>query len=793
MLKKSKSRIPLLLTLMVLLLNLFPSLISANNVNETNPETQGLLTEKNYSALEDLSAQEDPQFSDEPDKENSSMTPAQQITQLEEQTTYQNNRLESLGHELTVIRMKALKLGKTNLAKEIEQFENDLVIEKMKIIQQSKVSPNKSLNEPLIQAVHTLENTNTRLSNLEHQYDDLISKYENQLNPSVKLLSRSASLARIGNEQSITAGSDAEVSIKKETKVSIVDIKIVDEEGSILSAQQLDHATDTPAFLWHTPTMTKPGTYTIKFEYPENDLAADQFTVHINSVPQSEIIKMNSPLDVELRGNYKVYQFTPSKSQSYSIRTSPTTGDNKTSKGYLAGNDTWLGVYEDSELTKPVRSNEDSDGLYSEVITELKADTAYYVALQGSSPNAFNVNLTVSAYQPTSIYKDSPLDVNVPTDGMIFAFCAPSTGSYSIQTSPYGSNDGRGSDTALWLYADINLYQELAFNDEADNIPNTFNSKIIWNMTQGTCYYIKLHSAGDWLGQTIQSRISVKSISNIEVDDIEINKPIDVSDMSAVYKFTAKESTYYTVFTGFYGRGTQPSDTLLYLYDDEYLNHQIGYNDDVRVDGLYNFSSITYPMHAGKTYYIVLKGYGGYPVYSRITLIFGGQDLYEVNNSDDSAYPIVSNRVYKGLIARSDWDETYGESDTFNFLSQKDGVSHISLRIPQGNVYTFRIMEDGKAIVNLNNVENLVETSFHTKKGKIYSILILSYAPEPDYNKFYTFRITQGQNVSYVYTTSGRLVTQSYELGLFNYEIKYIYDKNGNLTSSNVTKTEILN
>ena len=409
-----------------------------------------------------------------------------------------------------------------------------------------------------------------------------------------------------------------------------------------------------------------------------------------------------------------------------------------------------------------------------------------------------NTELLVSSNEYDQIQINTPMDVNVPSNGKVVKFCAPLTGSYKISTSYYGGSSSSGIvDTALWVYQDSELTNQLAFNDDVD--ASSYFSKITLFMDGSSCYYIKVRSAGDWIGRSILTRLTVELENPNVIKNLSVNGSIDVSTSTGEYfKFTPRESGYYTVFTGFYGRGTQSNDTMLYLYDNANLSDSnlIAYNDDVVTgDELHSFSAVTYSMIAGQTYYVVLKGYEASAVYARITLIMGGRDLYEFNDDISTAYPIVFDHIYKALLSRSDWEETAGESDHFVIDSQVDGYAYFSLKIPEGQLYNIDIYEKKQSAVQLlylSNKSNVIETSFKTKKGYQYVVSIQQSDSNLDPIAFYTFRLTQNQKYSYTYTTSGRIKTQSYERGLYKYTINFNFDNNGNLKSKIITKSEIL-
>lgn len=778
--------------------NSFLSLVSANNIEEVNSATIEQVGENSL-----LETQASSETSEEPESpsipEASIKLLPESSPDLETEKEKLIHRLESMAHELVLLRVQAFEAGNTKLAKEIEQIENDLLIEKTKIIQQSEARPKKKALETEIWRNRNLENTVVRLSNLEDQYMNDISEYKKQLNPTIamSIMSKSASIGKVGDGQSITAGSEATVSVKKTSEIGSIYIEVLNEAGTLIASQQLDQPTDTPAYIWSTSPATPTGTYTIVFQYPGTSENEDRFTIYVNPVPESVEIKENTSVDVRLTGeNYEVYQFTPSATQTYQIKTSPSDRQEKNGGSYTSANDTWLGIYKDAELTELVQSNEDRNGLFSEVITDLQADTAYYVALKSSNQNDVNAKLNISVMEEPIIYTDSPLDIEVPPfKYKVVKFCSVRAGSFEIST---GSTPG-GPDTALWLYGDANLTQELAYNDEA---PGTrFTSQIIYNMSPETCYYIKVAGAGDYMEHNLNIRLSIQLVSGGSFG-MTANEYLDINmgnNERFYFSFTPAKSTYYTLFTSPYGRGTQYSDTVLYLYDDAAFRHQIAYSDDLDQDGnsgeSRSFSAITYPMSAGKTYYIALEDNDDQAFLARFMIKEGWKDFYEPNDSIDTAYPVTPNQIYKALL------EAMNDMDYFQFVSEVDGMSYVTLKVPPDAEDIIWIYEENQGQYKTIAVKDstwplppegeLLDVSFPTTKGKRYIIRINPPGGTFNPNEYYVFKLTQGRNNVYTYTKSGRLDKQTYESGLYKYEIKYIYDNNGNLITTSMTKTEI--
>lgn len=776
--------------------NSFLSLVSANNIEEVNST---VIEQEGRNSL--LETQANSEISEEPESplipESSIKLLPESSPDLEAEKEKLTHRLESMAHELVLIRVQVFEAGNTKLAKEIEQIENDLLIEKTKIIQQSEARPKKKALETEIWRNRNLENTVVRLSNLEDQYMSHISEYKKQLNPTIamSIMSMSASIGKVGDGQSITVGSEATVSVKKTSEISSIYIEVLNKAGTLIASKQLDQPTDTPAYIWSTSPATPSGTYTIVFQYPGTSESEDGFTIYVNPVPESEEIKENAPVDVQLSGGkYKVYHFTPSKTQTYQINTSPSDREEKNGGGYTHANDTWLGIYKDAELTELVQSNDDAYGLFSEVITELKADTAYYVALRGTNQNDVYAKLNILETETPLIYTDRPIDFKLPPfKYKIVKFCSLRAGNFEISTS-----SDRGGDIALWLYSDANLTQELAHN--SDMTGTKFSPQINYNMSPGNCYYIKVAGGGDYMQLDLHIGLKIELISGGSFE-MTANEYLDINmgnNERFYFSFTPAKSTYYTLFTSPYGRGTQYSDTVLYLYDDAALRNQIAYSDDLDQDGnsgeYRSFSAITYPMSAGKTYYIALKDNDDQAFLARFMIKEGWKDFYEPNDSIDTAYPVTPNQIYKALL------EDMYDTDYFQFVSEVDGMSYVTLKVPPEAEDIIWIYEENQGQYNTIAVKDstsplppegeLLDVSFPTTKGKRYIIRINPPGGSFNPKEYYVFKLTQGRNNVYTYTKSGRLDKQTYESGLYKYEIKYIYDNNGNLITTSMTKTE---
>lgn len=95
--------------------------------------------------------------------------------------------------------------------------------------------------------------------------------------------------------------------------------------------------------------------------------------------PGIEVIGLNSPIDINLpAGAHALYQFTPSSSATYRIRTGFYSGDCNS-----GDSDTVLTLYKDASLTNRLDCNDDSNGtLFSEIDYFLSAGATYYIKVE---------------------------------------------------------------------------------------------------------------------------------------------------------------------------------------------------------------------------------------------------------------------------------------------------------------------------------------------------------------------------------------------------------------------------
>lgn len=208
-----------------------------------------------------------------------------------------------------------------------------------------------------------------------------------------------------------------------------------------------------------------------------------------------------------------------------------------------------------------------------------------------------------------------------------------------MYTDFYGGDSSSGeNDTVLYLYSDPVLTNQIAYNN--DNNLNTEFSEIVWSMTEGTTYYIKLqhYINGLYDMDEVYMRLAVTAVppatsTNI-IDDLPFDTPVNVELSTGEYKihqFTPAITGYYQVSTSYIGDSGKNvlNDTRLALYSDSEMKNLLQSNDNYSASP---FSLINY-MTAGSAYYIKIdhtspRG----AVYARLSVI------KSVTNSNSYTY-----------------------------------------------------------------------------------------------------------------------------------------------------------
>ena len=141
---------------------------------------------------------------------------------------------------------------------------------------------------------------------------------------------------------------------------------------------------------------------------------------------------------------------------------------------------------------------------------------------------------------------------------------------------------------------------KIAYNDDSNGARN---SLITVNLTAGQKYYIHTRSFSHISSSyTVNVRLSIYNRGTILPDLISSAHIVNDVNEVKVYKFTASESRYYTIYTNNIVTG----DPYLQIMD---TTGAIVYYDD---DSAGNRNSkINFFANAGETYYVIARAYNG--------------------------------------------------------------------------------------------------------------------------------------------------------------------------------------
>mgnify|MGYP001061349089 FL=1 len=177
------------------------------------------------------------------------------------------------------------------------------------------------------------------------------------------------------------------------------------------------------------------------------------------------------------KGNYSVFQFTPTTSGNYYIYTSPYAGSG-------VSNDTYIEVYTNANLSgTPIASNDDYDGgRFSKVSIAATENTTYYIKVRHYASGQLHAELNITKDAPVQLLTlDSHQDI-ITSSGefALFSFTPDNVGAYSFEVGNY--NGGTTAyDTYIKLYDNISMTKRLG-NDE---------KKIVANLQAGHTYYLQ--------------------------------------------------------------------------------------------------------------------------------------------------------------------------------------------------------------------------------------------------------------------------------------------------------------
>ena len=308
------------------------------------------------------------------------------------------------------------------------------------------------------------------------------------------------------------------------------------------------------------------------------------YTLQIGYTPSSTTsLHKDTALSINVTTKtYTMVKFTPSTSGYYDFFTKKTSGDPQL---YLFDSNGAL-----------LDNNDDGlDNLDSLIRCYVSVGQDYYLAVQGYLGGAVNLALSAipSITGRSAIFLNSPKNVSVGTNTIVYEFTAPYTDSYDIYT--YNITSG---DPYLELYDSSR--NKIAYNDDSNG---TRNSLITVNLTAGQKYYIHTRSFSHISSSyTVNVRLSIYNRDTILPDLISSAHIVNDVNEVKVYKFTASESRYYTIYTNNIVTG----DPYLQIMD---TTGAIVYYDD---DSAGNRNSkINFFANAGETYYVIARAYNG--------------------------------------------------------------------------------------------------------------------------------------------------------------------------------------
>ncbi|AWX54479.1 hypothetical protein AB432_005245 [Brevibacillus brevis] len=219
------------------------------------------------------------------------------------------------------------------------------------------------------------------------------------------------------------------------------------------------------------------------------------------------------PYDVSLlEGVEQVFQLTPTTDGIYRIYTRPY-GD------VGPENDTVIELYSDSGLTNLLANNDDASDLtrFSEVTQFLVGGQPYYVKLGAFGENVHaRIQADLDPLSYPELTTNNPLDVTLEgVSRNVYKFTPQVSGNVKFSTGPFGGGV-MVVDTVLELYADENLSNQLATND--DNGESLF-SEIQMNVTVGEPVYVVLWAySDDFSFVRLSASLDSPAIPTITVD-----------------------------------------------------------------------------------------------------------------------------------------------------------------------------------------------------------------------------------------------------------------------------------
>jgi hypothetical protein len=460
-----------------------------------------------------------------------------------------DSELMALNEKLTSLQKQALETGDIELAKDIENKDNELLIKsnKLHLLPTEFVTKNKDdiLISSSIKAFY--QEKSSEFLTLINEYKQVIEKFNNS--KPMELASFENGIAGDynfstypGNSHyqymnpgdndyyNFTAGTSGNITVSLSVPSDAdYDLQALTPSGVVLASSTAGTGqSESLSF-----NVTAGSSYKIRVYYFSGNSGNYHLILSNITSPSPSIqpLYLNGPVDVSLgSGEYRVYSFTPSSSGNYKIFTGPY-------GGFGGANDTYLELYSNSNLTSEITRDDDSNGnSFSIIKTYLNAGTTYYIKLRhysstGSLYTRLEVQVDLPPAQP--IYEDLPVDTFVnANEYKSFSFTPSESGKYRFFTMPYGGGETT-TDTYLHLYSDSNLMNQLAADDDSNG---QAQSEIIYELSAGTTYYIKFRGYNN---NSANARLEVSRFFDWTSADY-------IDDNYLLSEYYIKENTYLT-------------------------------------------------------------------------------------------------------------------------------------------------------------------------------------------------------------------------------------------------------
>ncbi|MDR3239199.1 MAG: hypothetical protein LBT44_03815 [Clostridiales bacterium] len=414
--------------------------------------------------------------------------------------------------------------------------------------------------------------------------------------------------------------------------------------------------------------------------------------------------------------DYAVFQFTAPYDEFYRIFTDLYNIDTGETLSDETSNDTVLYLYSDAGLTNEIAYNDDKNGTpFLQIQHQLNAGTTYYIKLLSHRvfERGIYTRLTVVRDEmptPTVITLDESKYVDLPAgDYAVLQFTAAQDGFYKIFTSEYSDNYKNPNDTVLYLYSDAELTNLIAY--ESGDYDHMVFSQIQYQLNAGTTYYIKLFPWYKGEEGRLHARLTVvldatptptPAPTPIEIR-LNESKYVDLpAGDYAVFEFSVSDGSY-RIFTGPYDDNGSSNDTVLYLYSDAALTHEIAYNDD---SGGTFFSQVSMNLYSS-TYYIKLTHYRSFEgVHARLTVVREGglgltsppastiPDTWTTSTTATTSAPTTSTTATTTAPATATTASTTTTSTPINVINLNES-KYVDLPAGQYAVYQFTAPQDG--------------------------------------------------------------------------------------------------